>query len=212
MDSYEQPPDNTIDQPPIAMDCGRHFIPASGLQVDLTCQECRFRAPGVAIEEPESEFWRESRLLGVSIIDLRQSIAEMPTIDFDSNGEELIRRDDVILLMADGRVPDAYSTAERLNKIRILELHLSAAVESERKLKIEQTDKGFTAIFWRGDGDTVETWRGDDPDFFHAIGKASNAYVVAKFTAELVKRRVADPDALIESVKAHLLANGSISE
>ena len=108
--------------------------------------------------------------------------------------------------------PPDNTMAERLNKIRILELHLSAAVESERKLKIEQTDKGFTAIFWRGDGDTVETWRGDDPDFFHAIGKASNAYVVAKFTAELVKRRVADPDALIESVKAHLLANGSISE
>ena len=40
MNPYEQPPDSTTDQPPIAMDCGRHFIPASGLAVDLTCQEC----------------------------------------------------------------------------------------------------------------------------------------------------------------------------
>jgi hypothetical protein len=37
-----------------------------------------------------------------SIINLRQRIAEMPTVDFDSEGEELIRRDDVLALLRDG--------------------------------------------------------------------------------------------------------------
>jgi hypothetical protein len=99
MNPYEQPPDSTTDQPPIAMDCGRHFIPASGLQVDLTCQECRFRAPGTALEEPEGEFWCDWRLRCIGIINLRQCIAEFPTVDFDSEGEELIRRDDVLALL-----------------------------------------------------------------------------------------------------------------
>ena len=35
----------------------------------------------------------------LSIINLRQSVAEMPTVDFDSEGEELIRRDDVLALL-----------------------------------------------------------------------------------------------------------------
>lgn len=37
-----------------------------------------------------------------SVIALRQSVAEMPTVDFASDGEELIRRDDVFALLRAG--------------------------------------------------------------------------------------------------------------
>jgi hypothetical protein len=37
-----------------------------------------------------------------SIVNLRQRIAEMPIVDFDSEGEGLIRRDDVLALLKNG--------------------------------------------------------------------------------------------------------------
>lgn len=44
-------------------------------------------------------FFEAGWMARLSIINLRQCVAEMPTVDFDSEGEELIRRDDVLALL-----------------------------------------------------------------------------------------------------------------
>lgn len=137
MNPYELPPSNVTDSPAQALDCGRHFIAASGLAVDLTCQECNGgretmndfitdkrsdKFPPELIQawadRNEIDFADERAQFGwlcgwpdqfnafvagwiarLSVVNLRQSIAEIPTVDFDSDGEELIRRDDVLALL-----------------------------------------------------------------------------------------------------------------
>lgn len=58
-------------------------------------------------------------MIDFSVINLRQSVAEMPTVDFDSEGEELIRRDDVLTLLKDGESKTRDTRAIQLSDVKI---------------------------------------------------------------------------------------------
>ena len=64
------------------------------------------------------------------------------------------------------------------NKYQQLERHLDAAKRTRRKLAVEDFGDMFVARFWRGRGDDVEVWRGEDADLVTAINKAGDAYAI----------------------------------